>query len=105
VREIPAPGGKALLRDAKTRYTLTIPLTCALAYCDSVLIFTPVPPTPGSITPTLQVPQITGRWHENDAITVTIPLPRALVETKGTQLMTCVGLQYSCRQQPIDVGG
>ncbi len=105
VREIAAPGGKAVLRDAKTHYTLTIPLTCALAYCDSVLIYTPVPPSPGSITPTLQFRQTTGTWHQNDAFEVTVPLPRAVAETKGTQLMACVGLQYSCRQQAIDVGG
>jgi hypothetical protein len=105
VRELDTPGGKAMLRDAKTHYTLTIPLHCPLAYCDSVQIFTPVPPSPGSVTPTFQVPQIAGRWHENDSITVTVPLPRALVETKGTQIVTCVGLQRSCQQQVIAVGG
>jgi hypothetical protein len=105
VRELDTPSGKAVLRDVKTHYTLTIPLNCPFAYCDSILVFTPVPPSPGSITPTFQVPQITGRWHENDSIVIKIPLPRALVETKGTQLVTCVGLQQSCRQQLIAVGG
>ena len=105
VRDIKVPGGTAVLRDAKTHYNLTLPLTCALVYCDSVFIFTPVPPSPGSITPTFQIPQITGSWHANDSIVVTLPLPRAVVETKGTRLVTCVGLQYSCEQQPIDIGG
>jgi hypothetical protein len=105
VREIEVGGGKAVLRDAKTHYNLTLPLTCAVAYCDTVAIFTPVPPSPGSITPTFQIPQISGSWHENDSIVVTVPLPRAVVETKGTRLVTCVGFQLSCQQQPIDIGG
>lgn len=105
VREIEVAGGKAVLRDAKTHYNLTLPLTCAVAYCDTVAIFTPVPPSPGSITPTFQIPQLSGSWHENDGIVVTVPLPRAVVETKGTRLVTCVGFQLSCQQQPIDIGG
>jgi hypothetical protein len=105
VRELALTGGKAVLRDAGTHYDLTVSLTCDLAYCDSVLIYTPIPPSPGAITPTFQVPRISGSWQQNDTTEVHLPLPRALVETKGTQLVTCFGLQNACHEQRLPIGG
>ena len=105
VREFPLKAGKAVLRDAGTHYDLTAPLLCDLAVCDTILIYTPIPPTPGGIVPTFQVPRIAGSWQQNDIFEIHVPLPRALVETKGAVLMTCVGLESSCRQERLPVGG
>ena len=105
VREMPVKAGKAVLRDAGTHYDLVAPLTCELAVCDAILVYTPIPPTPGAILPTFQVPEIKGSWQQNDTIQVHLALPRALAETKGAVLMTCVGLENSCQQEKLPVGG
>jgi len=105
VREFPLQGGKAVLRDAGTHYDMTVSLTCDLAVCDSILFFTPIPPSPGAIVPTFQVPRIAGSWQQHDAADAHVLLPRALVETKGAQLIACFGLENGCRQQRITFGG
>jgi hypothetical protein len=105
VREIPLQGGKAVLRDAGTHYDLTVSLTCELAVCDSILFFTPIPPSPGAIVPTFQVPRIAGSWQQHDTAEAHVLLPRSLVETKGAQLIACFGLDTACRQQRLSLGG
>jgi hypothetical protein len=105
VREFPLKGGKAVLRDAGSHFDLDVSLTCGLAVCDSILIFTPIPPSPGAIVPTFQVPAINGTWQQNDVVEVHFPLPRSLVDTKGTELVTCFGLETACQQQRVPIGG
>ena len=52
----------ATLRDAGAYDDLTIPVTCRREFCNSVMIYTPGPPAPGAIVPTLRILPIDGAW-------------------------------------------
>ncbi|MCW3477903.1 hypothetical protein, partial [Limobrevibacterium gyesilva] len=105
VRQWPVAGRDATLRDAGTHYDLTVPMTCKLAFCDSIQVFTPKPPDQGAIIPTFQVPRINGAWRQDETVDVRVLLPRRIVETKGTQLVGCIGQGDGCEPQTLLSGG
>ena len=101
VREWTAAGGRpALLRDVGTSYEVETAAECRLAICQSVIAFTPIPPTKGAISPTFQTPVLRGTWRQGDIVTLRLQLPRRLIETTGVKLLACIGSENDC---PMDM--
>ena len=95
------PERHAVLRDAGTHYDLTLPVVCQIAYCDSVGLYTPPPPLAGAILPSFRVSPMNGSWGQKQAAELHVLLPRRVVETKGTRLMSCIGQGDDCTEQQI----
>lgn len=96
-----APGQLGVLRDVGTAFELETAVTCQAEQCDSIIIYTPVPPTEGAIVPTFQVLPLSGSWKRNDVMAVRMSVPRRVVETTGTKLYACVGREGDCDQQTL----
>ncbi len=102
VRDWGMPGdAHATLRDAGTHYELSATVICQRASCNSVLVYTPPPPAPGAVLPTLRIMTIEGNWPQNAAIPVHLQLPRGVVDSSGTKLLACVGRDTDCDAQPL----
>lgn len=98
------PGGgdaHAVLRDAGTHFDLTMSVTCAQDYCDTVQIFTPRPPLQGGIYPGFRLPNIHGEWQQGQSIALHLQLPRAVAEGKTVRLLACVGVGDLCQTQTL----
>ena len=91
----------ATLRDAGAYDDLTIPVACRREFCNSVMIYTPGPPAPGAIVPTLRILPINGAWRQNAIAMVHVQLPHAVVDTKGVKLMACIGQGTDCDEQQL----
>jgi hypothetical protein len=91
----------AILRDAGAYDDLTIPVACRREFCNSVMIYTPGPPAPGAIVPTLRILPINGAWRQNAIAMVHVQLPHAVVDTKGVKLMACIGQGTDCDEQQL----
>ncbi len=96
-----APGQLGVLRDVGTAFELETAVTCKAEQCDSIIIYTPVPPNAGSIVPAFQVLPLSGSWKRNDVMAVRMAVPRRVVETAGTKLYACVGREGDCDQQTL----
>ncbi len=102
VREWSGPGGKtAVLRDTGNAYELETAVTCKAVFCDSIVVFTPAPPSPGATVPSFQAPTHAGAWRENDVVSLRLQLPRRVVETASARLMACIGRDGDCDMQVL----
>src|SRR6185295_9428758 len=102
IREWTTAGGKtAVLRDVGPAFELETTVTCRVIFCDSIVVFTPAPPSPGAIVPSFQAPPHIGSWKQGDVISLRLSLPRRIVETANAKLMACVGRDDDCEPQPL----
>ena len=96
---------RAVLRDAGTHYDLTVSLLCAQVECEQVSVFTPRAPAAGAIVPAYQVPAVSGHWQRDQVVELHVLLPRRVVETKGTQVIGCIGRDVDDCVAQVLIGG
>jgi hypothetical protein len=102
LREWTAAGGeRGLVRDTGKAFEVESAATCQMDQCDTAVVYTPAPPTPGAIVPSFQAAPLVGSWSRGDMVRLRVQVPRAVVETPDTVLLVCVGHDTDCTQQQI----